>query len=30
MLTNVQVANAKPRERDYSMADERGLRPTCV
>jgi len=26
MLTNMQVANAKPRERDYSLADERGLR----
>lgn len=26
MLTNVQVVNAKPRDRDYSVADERGLR----
>ena len=26
MLTNVQVTNAKPRERDYSLADGRGLR----
>lgn len=26
MLTNVQVAKAKPLERDYSLADGRGLR----